>query len=49
MMKSQKYQNENKGGSLNEKGKKERENMKFHRNKNIIRRGRESFNKGKLH
>ena len=32
MMKSKKYENENKGGSLNEKDKK-RKNMKFHSKK----------------
>ena len=42
MMKSKKYQNENKGGSLNEKGKKQKGkgNTKFHRKKNMIRRRR---------
>ena len=48
MMKSKKYQNENKEGSLNEKGKKKRRNMTFYRQKSMIRR-RESDNKGKLH
>ena len=37
MMKSEKYQNEYKVGRLNKKGKKEKGNMKFHRNKNMIR------------
>ena len=50
MMKSEKYQNVNKERSLNETCNKEKGNMKFHRNKNILRRRRNrKSQKRKLH
>ena len=50
IMKSDKYQNVNKERSLNETCNKEKGNMKFHRNKNILRRRRNrKSQKRKLH
>ena len=50
IMKSEKYQNVNKERSLNETCNKEKGNMKFHRNKNILRRRRNrKSQKRKLH